>query len=218
MVAGLTFLGVCLLYAGALLVGWSLARRGRLDVTQLMRQRRPLADPLTRRFQDWGRRQKMDALRRKQWHRLRVLIWANNLAAVAFVGRTLYGATLVLAVYLTYRQGLGHGAAFAQPALRPRGAFLRVMMLEFGSYLVATALGVNLVVTPMTGGALSEAIRPLLSLYPAIAAALLTGAWLEVREIRSRMPAGVELPPGLEMEALRARALEMIARHSGTRE
>jgi hypothetical protein len=215
VVLGVTLLTVCLLYTAALLIGWRLAKRGRLSVTQLIKDRRPFADPLTRRFQLCGQRKKMDALRQKQWFRLWLLICANNLGAVALVGRTLYGIALAPAVYLTYRQGLIHGTLFTQRSMRPRGALLGVAVLEFGAYLLATALGVNLVMTSIAGGAFSSALAALVVLYPVVAVALLLGAWLEVHAVRSRMPGGMQLPPDLNMDELRAKALDMIKRQSG---
>lgn len=215
MVLGITFLAVCLLYTGALITGWHLTKRERLHVTQIMRHRRWLADPLTRRFQQWGQREKMNALRQKQWSRLWLLIFANNLGAVAFVGRTLYGVTLVPAVYFTYRQGLSHGTLLALPSMRPRGDLLQVAVLEFGAYLLATALGANLVVTPVVGGAFTDAFGLLAAFYPVVAAALLVGAWLEVHAVRSRMPAGFEFQGDLNVEELRAKALDMMKRQSG---
>ena len=208
-------MAVCALYAGALLIGWHQAKRGRVDFTRVIQNRRTFADPLTRRFQQWSRKQKMEAIRQQQWGRLRLLILTNNLGAVAFVGRTLYGIALVPAVYVTYRQGLTHGALAAHSAIRPRGLFLNVAVLEFGAYLLATALGVNLVVTPVLGDAVRDAVRSLVTFYPVVAAALLCGAWLEVHVLRTRIPAGLRLPPDLDIEALRAKALEMIKRQSG---
>jgi hypothetical protein len=215
VVLGVTFLTVCFLYAAALLSGWRRAKHGRLDVTMLVQTRRAFIDPLTRRFQQWGQREKMNALRQKRWFRLWLLISANNLGAVAFVGRTLYGVALVPAVYFTYRQGLTHGTFLAQPSIRPRGEMLQVMVLEFGAYLLATALGVNLVMTPLTGGVFTDALASLLTFYPVVAAALLAGAWLEVRALRSQMPAGLQIPENLTVEELRAKAMEMIKRRSG---
>jgi hypothetical protein len=159
-VLGLILLSVCILYASSLLIGWYLAKRGRLDAARLARSQRSLTDPLT------------------------------------------------------YRQGIHQGAAFRHPLTRPRGIFLAVMILEFAAYLVATALGVNLVVTPLFGGAFPDALRLLALLYLLVVGALLAGAWLEVYAIRSRMPAGFELPHDLDREKLRARALDMIVRQS----
>lgn len=214
-VLGVTFLTVCLIYTGALLIGWRLAKRGRLDFTRVVRSRRALTDPLTRHFQQWCQREKMDSLRQKQWFRLWLLIFANNIVAVALVGRTLYGIALVPAVYFTYRQGIGHGTFLAQPSMRPRGFVLQVPLLEFGAYLSATALGVNLIITPLVGGTFMDALESLLAFYPAVAAALLFGAWLEVRVLRSWMPVGVQFPGDLNMEEMRAKALDMIKRQSG---
>lgn len=210
-VLGVILVAVCLLYAASFLIGWRLAKSGRLDLTRLMTSRRALVDPLTRRFQQWCQRKKMDALREQRWLRLGLLISANNLGAVALVGRTLYGVALAPAAYFTYRQGLSHAAVFARAPTRPPGALLSVAVLEFGSYLLATALGVNLVATPLAGGAFRDAVRSLVIFYPVVAMALLLGAWLEVHALRSRMPAGLQLPPDLEMDDIRAKALEMIA-------
>jgi hypothetical protein len=157
----------------------------------------------------------MDALRRREWFRLWLLIYANNFVAVALVGRTVYGIALVPAVYFTYRQGLGHGAFWAQPSMRPRGVLLQVALLEFGAYLSATALGMNLAITPLAGGTFIDALEALLAFYPAVAAALLFGAWLEVRALRSSMPAGFELPGDFNVEEMRAKALEVFKRQSG---
>jgi hypothetical protein len=212
---GVILAAVCALYTGALLIGWSLAKHGRLDFTRVIQDRRTFTDPLTRHFQQWSRQQKMAAIRQQQWPRLRLLIFTNNLGAVALVGRTLYGLALLPAVYFTYRQGLTQGALVAQPGMRPRGSFLCVAVLEFGAYLLATALGVNLVVTPVLGGAVGDAVGSLVTFYPVVAAALLCGAWLEVHVLRTRMPAGLQLPPDLDIEALRAKALDMIKRQSG---
>ena len=210
-----TILAVCLLYGVSALVGRRLARDGRLDMATLVATRRTLTDPLTRRFQEWSRREKMNAIREQRWSRLQALILANNLGAVAFVGRTLYGIAVVPALYITWRQGLSHGVLAAQPSMRLRGQLLVVAGLEFGAYLLATALGVNLLVTPVTGGAVTDALRMLLVLYPVIALALLIGAWLEVRALRTRMPEGLRLPPGLSMDELRAKALDALSRRSG---
>jgi len=210
MALALTLLTVCLLYTGAFLIGWSLATRDRLGTRHLMRPRRSFTDPLTRRFQHWCDRRKMDALRQRQWSRMWLLISANNLVAVALVGRTLYGITLVPAVYFTYRQGLSQGAFFAQPSLRPRGTFMGLAVLEFGAYLLATALGVNLVVGPAIGGTYTDAVRSIVLLYPVVAGAVLLSAWLEVRWVRSRIPVDLELPADLNLEEMRAKALEMM--------
>lgn len=220
MLFAVTFLAVCVFYASALLIGWYLAKRGRLDIHRVMQSRRDISDPVTRRFQKWSGAQKLAAIRQQQWGRLRLHIFANNLGAVAFVGCTLYAMALVPAVYRTYRQGLGHGTLAAHwlmlPGhMRPSRALAPLAVLEFGSYLLATALGVNLVITLIVRGAVTEALAWLALLYPLIAAALLLGAWLEVNRLRSAMPAGVRLPEGLTMEELRAKALEMMKRHPG---
>ena len=215
MVLGVILMALCVLYTGAVLIGWYLAKRGRLDFAQVVQTRRRFTDPLTRRFQQWCQTQKMQALRQQQWQRLRLLIFANNLGAVAFVGRTLYGIALAPAVYLTYRQGLTHGTFAAQPLMRPRGSLLQVAVLEFGVYLLATALGVNLVITPVVGGSVGDALGSLVAFYPVVAAALLCGAWLEVQVLRTRIPRGLQLPPDLNIETVRAKALEMTRRQSG---
>ena len=217
MVLALTFSGVCLLYATAFLIGLHRARRRGMDVTQLGRDRRSLADPVTRRFQQWCQREKMDALRQKQWTRFGLLIFANNLGAVALVGRTLYGVAIVPAVYFTYRQGVNQGIVFAHVAMRPHGVLLAVLILEFGAYLLAAALGLNVIITPIVGGLFSDALWSLARFYPVIAAALCAGAWLEVHAVRSRLPGGFALPPDLDMEQLRTKALEAIRRHSTSR-
>jgi len=185
VVFGVVLLAVCVLYVGAFLISWHLARHQRLDVTRIMRNRRAFADPLTRRFQQWCQTQKMEAVRQQQWSRLRALIFANHLVAAALVGRTLYGITIAPAVYFTYRQGVRQGTFAAQPSLRPRGSLLRVMVLELGAYLLVTALGVNLVMTPVVGGAFREAIGLLIVFYPVVAVVLLLVAWQEVNFLSS---------------------------------
>jgi hypothetical protein len=153
--------------------------------------------------------------REQQWTRLGLLIFVNNLGAVAFVGRTLYGIALVPAVYLAYRQGLSHGTFAAQSSMRPSGSLMRLAILEFGAYLRATALGVNLGITPLAGGTIREAITQLVVFYPVVAFALALGAWLEVKELRSRRPTGLQLPKDLNIEELRAKALELMKRRPG---
>ncbi len=211
---GLIFLIICVLYLGSALAGWRLARSGRMDLGRLVRTRRSLTDPLTSRFQRWHDRVKTDRLRRKQWLGCWFLISANNLLAVAFVTRTLYGVSLVLPVYFTLRQGFAHGVLATQPAARPGGAWLGVAALEFVAYLLATALGVNVATAFLAGGsgALPGALWNLVNFYPAIAAAVLAGAALEVRLLRSSMPENFRLPSDLDADEVKAQALEILQR------
>ncbi len=211
---GLIFLIICVLYLGSALAGWRLARSGRMDLGRLVRTQRSLTDPLTSRFQRWHDRVKIERLRRKQWVGCWFLISANNLLAVAFVTRTLYGVSLVLPVYLTLRQGIAHGVLATQPAARPGGAWLGVAALEFVAYLLATALGVNVGTAFLAGGsgALPGALWNLVNFYPAIAAAVLAGAALEVRLLRSSMPENFRLPSDLDADEVKAQALEILQR------
>jgi len=206
---GIIFVFVFLFYAGAFLIGWHLSTGGRLDLQRLIQSRRQLTDPLTTRFQRWHDRAKMNALRQGQWIRLWLVMSANNLFAVAFVSRTLYAVTLALPTYMTYRQGLVQGAFFARPSMRPSGLLIRVAVLEFGAYLLATALGVNLVVSFSLTGSLRSGLLSLILFYPVVAAAVLGGAWLEIQLLRAKMPAGFRIPENLNMEEIRAKALEM---------
>ena len=141
------------------------------------------------------------------------LISANNLLAFAFVTRTLYGVSLVLPVYFTLRQ-IAHGVLATQPAARPGGAWLGLAALEFVAYLLATALGVNVATAFLVGGsgALPGALWNLVNFYPAIAAALLAGAALEVRLLRSSMPENFRLPSDLDADEVKAQALEILQR------
>jgi hypothetical protein len=92
---------------------------------------------------------------------------------------------------------------------------LQVPLLEFGAYLSAAALGVNLVMTPLAGGTFVDALTSLLVFYPAVPAALLFGAWLEVRVLRAWIPGGLQFPGDPNVEAMRAKALDMIKGQSG---
>ncbi len=199
---GLIFLIICVLYFGSALAGWRLARSGRMNLGRLVRTQRSLTDPLTSRFQRWHDRVKTERLRRKQWLGCWFLISANNLLAVAFVTRTLYGVSLVLPVYLTLRQGFAHGVLATQPAARPGGAWLGVAALEFVPYLLATALGVNVAIAFLASGsgALAGALWNVVYFYPAIAAAVLAGAALEVRLLRSSMPENLRLPSDFDAD------------------
>lgn len=211
---GLIFLIICVLYFGSGLVGWRLARSGRMDLGRLIRTQRSLTDPLTYRFQRWHDRVKTERLRRKQWVGCWFLISANNLLAVAFVTRTLYGVSLVLPVYFTLRQGFAHGVLATQPAARPSGAWLGVATLEYVTYLLATALGVNVAIAFLAGGsgALAESLWNIVHFYPAIAAAVLAGATLEVRLLRSIMPENLQFPSDLDADEMKAQALEILQR------
>ena len=211
---GLIFLIICVLYFGAAFAGWRLARSGRMDLGRLVRTQRSLIDPLTSRFQRWHDRVKIERLRRKQWVGCWFLISANNLLAVAFVTRTLYGVSLVLPVYFTLRQGFAHGVLATHPAARPGGTWLGVAALEFVAYLLATALGVNVAIAFLAGGsgALAGALWNVVHFYPAIAAAVLAGAALEVRLLRSSMPENFRLPADLDPDQVKAQALEILQR------
>jgi hypothetical protein len=117
-------------------------------------------------------------------------------------------------VYLTYRQGLTHGTLAAQLSTRPPGVLLPVAVLEFGAYLLAPALGVNLAAAPVAGATFGDALSRLLVFYPVVGALLLSGALLEVNALRANVPAGFQLPEGVNVEQLRAKALEMMKRSS----
>lgn len=209
-----TLLAVCFIYAVAFVFGWRLTTTGRLDPSHFLQARRELSDPLTRRFQRWQGRTRMDAIRQRQWARLWLLIFANNLFAVALISRTLYGATLVLPLYLTWRQGIAQGALVARPSMRPGGALAGVGLLEFGAYFLATALGLNVVISFFEKASVQNAVRLLVLLYPIVAAAVSVGAWLEVRWVRAHMPETLQLPATLTVAELRAKALEMMKRQS----
>ena len=58
---------------------------------------------------------------------------------------------VVLPAYFTNRQGFTQGALVAQPPMRMTRPFAGVAVLEFGAYLLATALGVNVVITVVVG-------------------------------------------------------------------
>ncbi len=185
-----------------------------MDLGRLVRTQRSLTDPLTSRFQRWHDRVKTERLRRKQWLGCWFLVSASNLLAVAFVTRTLYGVSLVLPVYLTLRQGFAHGVLATQPAARPGGAWLGVAALEFVPYLLATALGVNVAIAFLASGwgALAGALWNVVHFYPAIAAAVLAGAALEVRLLRSSMPENLRFPSDLNADEMKAQALEILQR------
>jgi hypothetical protein len=211
MTLAFCLLAVCVLYAAAFAAGWHSAASGRLGPDKLLQPSRRLVDPITARFQQWHDVEKMQAIRQKRWPWLWLLITLNNLLAVAFVSRTLYGVTMILPAYFTWRQGFSQGALLSRPMMRPRGAMLGMFVLEFGTYLVATALGINVTIAVLAGQPIVTPLTALLVVYPFVAAAIGTGAWLEIRLLRDRMQ-GVDLPPGVEMEALRAKAREMMKR------
>ena len=95
--------------------------------------------------------------------------------------------------------------------MRMQLSFARLAVLEFGAYLIATALGINVVVAVLAGHPFVRAIQLLVLFYPLVIAAICAAAWLEVRALRDRMQA-VSLPEHVDMEALRAKALEMVKR------
>lgn len=215
MTLGIVFSSVCTLYGGSFLIGWRLAKAGRLDVQQLAETRRRLTDPVTSRFQRWHDEAKMNALREGRWTRMWLVISANNLFAVALVSRTLYAVTPVLPAYMTYRQGIVQGAICAMAPARLGRAFLRVAVLEFGAYLLATSLGLNVVVSLVATGSVRSAVMALLLLYPLVAVAVLAGTFLEIQPLRAKMPAGVRISENLNMEELRSSALEMMRHRPG---
>ena len=210
------FIAVVLLYLAAFGIGWRTSARGRIDPERLFRAPRRLVDPLTARFQRWHDVEKMQAIREKRWGRLWLLISLNNLLAVAFVSRTLYGLTVVLPVYFTWQQGFNQGALVARPAAPMPRPFMGVAVLEFGAYLVATALGLNVPIGMLAGRAIAEPLTALLVFYPVVAAAIVAGAWLEVRLLRDRMQ-HVSLPPDFDIDAMRAKAREMMKRQFSDR-
>lgn len=217
MTLAAAFVIVGLTYGAAFALGWYRSARGRIDPERLFRPSRRLADPLTARFQRWHDVEKMQAIRDKQWGRLCLLIFLNNLLAVAFVSRTLYGVTLVLPMYFTWRQGFSQGALIAQPAVPMSRPFMSMALLEFGGYLIATALGVNIPMAVFAGRPLAEALTSVLLGYPVVAVAIGAGAWLEVRFLRDRMP-HVSLPPDVDIEAMRAKAREIMKRQWAARD
>jgi hypothetical protein len=210
MTLAVTFLAVCVTYLAAFGIGWYLSARGQLVPDQLF-QARHLVDPFTARFQRWHDKTKMNALRQKHWVQLGVLLAANNLCAVAFVSRTLYGVTLVLPAYFTYRQGFTQGALVARSSMRMPGPFVGVAVLEFGAYLLATVLGVNVVIAVAVGTSFVQAMQSLVIFYPIVVSAICAGAWLEVRWLRGQMQE-VSFPAEVNMEELRAKALDVIKR------
>jgi hypothetical protein len=113
------------------------------------------------------------------------------------------------------RQGLTQGVLLAHPSIRPSGVFVRVAVLEFGSYLLASALALNLVASLVVGGFM-RALTTLGAWYWVIAIALMIGAWLEVRAVRDRLPQGLNIPQNVNPEELRAKALEMLRRQGST--
>jgi hypothetical protein len=92
---------------------------------------------------------------------------------------------------------------------------LAVTLLELGAHLLSTALGLNFTLTLMLGGKLDDAVRALVVVFPVVAVALLAAACLEVHMLRSQMPAGLHLPANVDLNQLRATAVEMIKRRSG---
>ncbi len=209
MTLAVTFLAVCLTYIGAFGTGWYFSRRGRLSPDRLFPVSRRIVDPFTARFQRWHDVAKMNAIHKKRWARLWLLISVNNLFAVALVSRTLYGVTLVLPAYFTCQQGFRHGALMARPSMRMVRPFISVFVLEFGAYLLATALGVNVVVGVLMGASMAQPMQSLVIFYPIVIAAICGGAWLEVRWLRDRVP-DVSSAGSLNMEELRSKALEMM--------
>jgi hypothetical protein len=67
MLLAIILLTVCVLFAGALLTGWCLAKRGRLDTSQMIESRRAFTDLVTRRFQRWCEAHRMEAIRQQRW-------------------------------------------------------------------------------------------------------------------------------------------------------
>jgi hypothetical protein len=216
MTLAVALVGVVLVYLAAFAIGWRTSARGGLDPERLFRAPRRLVDPVTARFQRWHDAEKMQAVREKRWGRLWLLISLNNLLAVALVSRTLYGVTIVLPAYFTWRQGFNQGALIAR-SLAPMNALMGVAVLEFGAYLVATALGVNIPLALLTGRPIAEPLTSLLVVYPAVAVSIVAGAWLEVRFLRDRMGA-VSLPPDVDVEAVRAKAREILKRQWSDRQ
>ena len=84
-------------------------------------------------------------------------------------------------------------------------------VLEFGAYLLATALGVNVVIAVTVGTSFVQVMQSLLIFYPIVVSAICAGSWLEVRWLRGQMQE-VSFPAEVNMEELRAKALDVIKR------
>lgn len=100
-----------------------------------------LADPLTRKVHNWSRKYKMACVKDNKWALLFLLIVLNNLVLAALVTKILYGFIFIIPLLLTAWEGFGHGVIFSKPKAR---AGVILTFFEFGGYLFAAVIGVNI--------------------------------------------------------------------------
>jgi len=169
----------------------------RRDFVELAQSRRSFADPLTRRFQQWLSQRKMAALSRKQWSRFAAADFREQLCrGGAGIANSVCGNVQCCRLYLTYRQGLSQGA-FQQAAIAAAAVGARVRRI----YLLATAVGL----ATLAGGGWRPSVYCISLVALALASREL--GW-RCERCRSRIRFGMEIPANVNIDELRAKALE----------
>lgn len=124
-----------------MILGFVLGKINKVSLTKLSQIGKNLADPITIKIHKWSRKYKMRAIKNQRWLILFLLIFLNNLLLAAFIIKIVYGIIFFIPLLLTAWEGFSHGVLFSKPKGR---AGIILTFFEFGGYLFATTIGVNM--------------------------------------------------------------------------